>query len=285
MEKNNSKGLISLHLAVLLFGVVGIFAKVVQLPSAIIVLGRVFFSSIFLFFFLLLRKQKILLNKKEDYKWMIGAGVVLAVHWTCHMQSIQSSTVAIGTIAFSTFPLFVTFLEPYFFHEKLKVQDILCAVVMLSGVIVMIPEFELSNSMTQGVLWGLGSAFTYAILGLLNRRFTSVYPAAQVSLYEQGTACVVLLPTLFIMKPVITLQDVGMLLMLGVVFTAIAHTLFINSLKSVKVKTAGIVSGLESVYSIIAAMLFLSEMPSFKEVVGGIIILGAVFYSTIKAAE
>ena len=284
MEKNN-KGLISLHLAVLLFGVVGIFAKVVNLPSVIIVLGRVFFSSIFLFFFLFLRKQKILLNRKEDYKWMIGAGVVLAAHWTCHMQSIQSSTVAIGTIAFSTFPLFVTFLEPYFFHEKLKAADVICAVVMLIGVIVMIPEFELSNSMTQGVLWGLGSAFTYAILGLLNRRFTSVYPAAQVSLYEQGTACVVLMPTLFLIKPTITMQDMGMLMMLGVVFTALAHTLFINSLKSVKVKTAGIVSGLESVYSIIAAMLFLGEMPSLKEVIGGVIILGAVFYSTIKAAE
>lgn len=285
MEKNNNKGLLSLHLAVLLFGVVGIFAKVVNLPSTIIVLGRVFFSSIFLFCFLFFRKQKIGLHSKKDYLWMIGAGVVLAVHWTCHMQSIQSSTVAIGTIAFSTFPLFVTFLEPYFFHEKLKVADVLCAVVMLSGVIVMIPEFELSNSMTRGVLWGLGSAFTYAVLGLLNRRFTSTYPAAQVSFYEQGTACIVLLPTLFILKPMITVMDVGMLLMLGVVFTALAHTLFINSLKSVKVKTAGIVSGLESVYSILAAMLFLREMPGMKEIIGGIIILGAVFYSTMKAAE
>lgn len=285
MEKSENKGLLSLHLAVFLLGVVGLFAKVVNQPSVIIVLGRVFFSSIFLFCFLFFRKQKILLNSKNDYLWMIGAGVVLAVHWTCHMQSIQSSTVAIGTIAFSTFPLFVTFLEPYFFHEKLKLSDVICAVVMLTGVVVMIPEFELGNSMTQGVLWGLGSAFTYAVLGLLNRRFTRTYPAAQVSFYEQGTAFIVLLPILFVLKPTITIQDVGMLLILGVVFTALAHTLFINSLKSVKVKTAGIVSGLESVYSIIAAFIFLGEVPSIKEIIGGVIILGAVFYSTVKASK
>lgn len=285
MERSDKKGLLSLHSAVLLFGIVGIFAKVVNQPSAIIVLGRVFFSSIFLWCFLFFRKQKIRLNKKEDYYWMIGAGVVLAAHWTCHMQAIQCSTVAIGTIAFSTFPLFVTFLEPYFFHEKLKVSDVACAIVMLIGVFVMIPEFEFSNSMTQGVIYGLGSALTYAVLGLLNRRFTETYQAAVVSFYEQGVACIVLLPTLFLLRPEITVQDVAMLCMLGVVFTAVAHSLFINSLRTVKVRTAGIVSGLESVYSIIAAFLFLGEFPSMREILGGIIILGAVFYSTLKDSK
>ena len=285
MIQDDKKGLLSLHLAVILFGIVGIFAKVVNQPSAIIVLGRVFFSSIFLFCFLFFRKQRIRLNQKWDYFWMIAAGVVLAMHWTFHMQAIQCSTVALGTIAFSTFPLFVTFLEPYFFHEKLKAADVICAIVMLIGVFIMIPEFEFSNSMTQGVIYGLGSALTYAVLGLLNRRFTETYQAAVVSFYEQGVACIVLLPTLFLLRPTITVKDVAMLCVLGVVFTALAHSLFINSLRTVKVRTAGIVSGLESVYSIVAALFFLGEVPSIKEILGGIIILGAVFYSTLRDSK
>lgn len=284
MEKNENKGLLSLHFAVLLFGIAGLFAKI-NLPSVIIVLGRVFFSSIFLWCFLYFRKQKILLNKKEDYFWMIGAGVVLAVHWTCFMQSIQTSTVAIGTITFSTFPLFVTFLEPYLFNEKLKISDIVCAFAMLLGVIVMIPEFELANSMTQGIIWGMIGSLTYAILGLMNRRFTSTYQSAVVSFYEQGTACLVLLPTLFVLRPAITPRDLGLLIIMGVVFTAAAHSLFIYSLKTVKVRTAGIVSGLESVYGIISALLIFGEVPSVKEIIGGVIILGTVFYSTLKASK
>lgn len=42
MERSDNKGLISVHLAVFLFGIVGLFAKLVDLPSVIIVLGRVF---------------------------------------------------------------------------------------------------------------------------------------------------------------------------------------------------------------------------------------------------
>ena len=90
MKESQGKGLISVHIAVALFGFVGLFAKLVDLPAVIIVLGRVFFSSIFLWLFLRFKKQKIRLEEKSDYFWMIGAGMVLAVHWSSYMQSIQS---------------------------------------------------------------------------------------------------------------------------------------------------------------------------------------------------
>lgn len=85
MKESQGKGLISVHIAVALFGFVGLFAKLVDLPAVIIVLGRVFFSSIFLWLFLRFKKQKIRLEEKSDYFWMIGAGMVLAVHWSSYM--------------------------------------------------------------------------------------------------------------------------------------------------------------------------------------------------------
>lgn len=204
MKESQRKGLISVHVAVALFGFVGLFAKLVDLPAVIIVLGRVFFSSIFLWLFLRFKKQKIRLEEKSDYLWMVGAGAVLAIHWSSYMQSIQSSTVAVGTLTVSTFPIFVIFLEPYLFHEKLKKSDVFCTLMMLVGVFFIVPAFQMDNQITQGVLWGLLSAFTYAILSLMNRRFSSRYPATLVSLYEQGTATIVLIPMMFVLKPVIT---------------------------------------------------------------------------------
>lgn len=285
MDKSENKGLISVHLAVLLFGVVGLFAKLVELPAVIIVLGRVFFSAVFLWGFLFFRRQKIRLQEREDYLWLLGAGVILAVHWSSFMQAIQTSTVAVGTLTFSTFPLFVTFLEPYLFHEKLKLTDVVCAIIMLIGVVFIVPEFTLGNTVTQGVLWGLLSALTYAVLSLMNRRFSDKYQAALVSFYEQASASVVLLPALFILHPVVTVRDVGVLILLGVVFTALAHSLFINGLRTVKVQTAGIISSLESVYGILAALVFLGEVPGIRELAGGVIILGVALYSTLRSAR
>lgn len=85
------------------------------------------------------------------------------------------------------------------------------------------------------------------------------------------------------LKPEVTGMDIGGLLLYGIVCTAIAHSMFIEGLKHVRVQTAGIISGLESVYGIIAAVILLHEIPSGKELIGGAIILGVVFYNTIKS--
>lgn len=122
--ESRRNGLASIHIAVLLFGLAGLFAKWVDLPAVIIVLGRVIFSSLFLWFLLKIKKERLRLLSGRDYLLMITAGIVLAVHWTTFMQSIQTSTVAIGTLTFSTFPLFVTFLEPVLFREKIDRKSV-----------------------------------------------------------------------------------------------------------------------------------------------------------------
>ena len=61
MKESQRKGLISVHVAVALFGFVGLFAKLVDLPAVIIVLGRVLFSS---GFFCVLKSRKFAWRRK-----------------------------------------------------------------------------------------------------------------------------------------------------------------------------------------------------------------------------
>ncbi|GKH34308.1 EamA family transporter [Hungatella hathewayi] len=283
--ENRKNGLASIHIAVLLFGLAGLFAKWVDLPAVIIVLGRVIFSSLFLLFLLKIKKECLRLLSGRDFLLMITAGIVLAVHWTTFMQSIQTSTVAVGTLTFSTFPLFVTFLEPVLFREKLRLSSVVSAFIMLCGVLFIVPEFRLENTMTQGVVWGMTGSLSYAVLSLMNRMFMEKYTSSLTAFYEQATAGIVLLPSAFLLKPAVNGKDILVLLLLGVVFTAVAHTMYIDGLGTVKVQTAGIISGLESVYGILAAFLFLGEKPGIKELAGGVIILGVVFYSTFASAR
>lgn len=39
------------------------------------------------------------------------------MHWVSFFKSIQVSTVAVGLLSFSTYPVFTTFLEPLFFKR------------------------------------------------------------------------------------------------------------------------------------------------------------------------
>ncbi|SDF20061.1 DMT family transporter [Sporomusa acidovorans] len=280
-----SRNLLEIHFAVFLFGLAGLFGKVVELSALMIVFGRVFFASIFLGGVLLYRKQKIKLDQYKDYVYMLLMGCLLATHWVTFFQSIQMSTVAIGLLTFSTFPVFVTFLEPYFFKEKIKPADMAVAGIAFLGIMLVVPRFELDNHITKGALWGIVSGFTYALLSMLNRRYAKDYSGIVVAFYEQLISVIVLLPFFLVQQPVVKINDLLLLFVLGIIFTGIAHSLFINGLQNIKTQTAGIISCLEPVYGIIFAAFLLHELPTAREMMGGSIILGTVLYSTIKSKK
>ena len=271
-----NKAFLTVNLTVLLFGLAGLFAKWIRLPALSITFGRVLFSSITLGIYILIRKQSFRIASRKDLLLLICAGMILAVHWWAFLQSIQLSTVAIGTITFSAFPLFVTFLEPLFFHQQLKRRNVLLSIVILIGVFITIPEFSLKNNGFLGILVGLFSALTYTVLTIMNKNFVGKYSSTLTAFYEQATAAVVLMP--FIIRsgfrPAGT--DLALLLFLGTVSTALAHTLFISSLKDLPAQLAGICSSMETVYGILFALLFLREVPSVREILGAVIIIGAV---------
>ena len=286
----HGKSLALIHASIFLFGFSALFARLVNQPSIIITFGRVFFSSIFLFAFTRFNKLNLKLDSKKDYPLIIIAGAILAAHWFCFIQSIQLSTVAIGTITFSVFPLFTAFLEPIFFREKIKIRSVVCSIVMLAGIFLLTRtgNDRESTQRLNGIIIGLVSGFTYAVLSLLNRNFSAKYKSEVIVFYEQLSAAIVILPFMILIGPTVTGRDMILLAILGLVFTAIAHGLFIKGLRYVKVSTAAVISGLEAVYSIFLAFVLLRETPEPNELLGGLIVIIIAGYITLsreKASE
>ena len=269
------RALVSVNIAVLLFGMAGLFAKWIHLPAICITFGRVLFSSAALGIYLLVRQRSIRVAARHAFL-LVFAGAVLALHWWSFLGAIQLSTVAVGTITFSTFPLFVTLLEPVVFHRKPERRSVIIAVIILIGVLITVPEFSFENRMFLGILTGLVSAVSYAVLTLINKSLADKVSSTVTAFYEQAAAAVILLPFVAGMSVRPAASDVGLLLFLGIVTTALAHTLFINSLRALPAHLAGICSSLETVYGILFAMLLLREIPSAREVIGAVIIVGAV---------
>ncbi|MCL1913686.1 MAG: DMT family transporter [Eubacteriaceae bacterium] len=277
--------LVLVNISVLLFGAAGLFARWVSLPAVLIAFGRVSVSALSLFIYSLATKQPIRIKDKAITILLSVAGIVLAVHWSMFFLSIELSTVAIGTITFSTFPLFVTFLEPLFFKEKLKARNIAMSILIIAGVIVTIPSFSVVDRAFLGIAAGMLSSLSYAALAMLNRYFAKSFTSTFIALYEQSFAAIALIPSLFIVKGHPTSQDIALLVLLGVVMTALAHTLFISTLKDLTAQTAGITSSLEAVYGIALAFLFLGESPSTRELIGCVLIVGTVMLSNLAGAK
>jgi drug/metabolite transporter (DMT)-like permease len=276
--------LVYVHLAVILFGISGLFGKFLLVPSVVIVFGRTFFAALALLVILPITKQ---LLRYKNYKYLfyfILMGAILAIHWVSFFYSIQISTVAIGLLTFSTFPVFVTFLEPVFFKDKLRQLDVIISIVVFGGLLLVIPEFDFSNNLTQGAFWGTVSGLTFAVLSLLNRKYVAGYSALTIGLYQNSIACLVLLPFAYNHLAELTGKEIWLLLLLGVVFTALAHTLFIKGMERVKTQLASIIACLEPVYGIFFAFILIQEVPTIRELFGGVIIIASILFATKKSS-
>jgi len=272
-----NKGIAQIHIAVLLFGFAGLFGKFLSCSPLYIVLGRTFFAAVTLFLYARFISKTALFSFETSVVFFFTLqGILLAVHWWTFFLSIQMSSVAVGLVTFSTFPLFVTFLEPVFFKEKLKTTDILIAGVVFVGILLVIPDFDFSNHITQGAFLGIISGFTFAILALVNRKNAQSSDSIAVAFYQNLFAAIFLIfPILGVQTEIPQIADLPNLIFLGVVCTALAHSLFIRSLTVIKAQTAAVIAGLEPVYGIILAFFMLNEIPQVRTLIGGLIIISA----------
>jgi drug/metabolite transporter (DMT)-like permease len=281
IKKNHRVGLAQIHIAVLLAGGAGLFAKLVSVSPVVLTAGRTLFGSLALLLFAMATSTSLRVGGARDLAALALSGVILAFHWFTFFLSIQVSTVAIGLLAFSTFPLFTTFLEPLMFGERLRRQDVLSAIIVTAGLILVTPSFDVGNQLTQGMLWGILSAFSYAVLSLLIRSYGGKYPAAAVSFYQQGFAALFLLPFAWQWQGTVSVPDLMYLVVLGVVFTALGQGLVVASLRHLRAQTTSVVFGLEPVYGILLAWLLLHEIPDARTLLGGSLICGTVLWTSL----
>jgi len=272
--------LLSVHLAVLLFGLAGLFGKWIDLPPTWIVLGRTAFASVFLLGMMSWRKEKLLPPQRRDGWWMVLSGGLLAFHWVAFFASIQLSTVAIGLLTFSSFPVFTTLLEPMVGQGRLTGYNLSLAGMTMVGVALVVPPLDLSLDDTQGALWGLAAGLSFALLALINRPLSHRHPARRIALWQDATAALCLLPAIGLQPMTPTARDGGLLVVLGVVFTGVSHSLFIAGLRELPARLASLIATLEPVYGIVAAAVLLGEIPTWQTFAGGLLIIGATGWAS-----
>ena len=265
--------LLALHFAVLLFGFAGLFGKWIALSPLVIVLGRTAFAAATLAVWGLLTGRLI----RPSLALAVN-GVVLAVHWVSFFAAIQLADVATGLLGFASFPLFVLLLERWMVGRRWQQREAATAALVTLGLVMLVPGLDWRDRALQGLALGVVSGATFALLVIRSRGHVAVHPAVAIALWQNVFAALIIVPLLVALPAglsAITPRELILLAALGVACTALAHTLFIASLRAVSAHTASVVSALEPVYGIALAALLLGEVPGIRTLAGALLILGA----------
>ncbi len=275
--------LLSLHAAVLLFGLSGLIGKSVSSPAVVVTCLRSLIGAAALgvFLCLLSRGHELLWGMRGRVTALLVGGALLAVHWWTFFMAIQWGSVALGLLTYASYPLFVTCLNWLLQRNSVGRRDWWAAGAVLIGLGLVVSDWSFGSQAGWASLLGLTSGLTFALLTLLNRRLTIHVPPLSLVTVQMATAGLLLLPLAVPQIPQVTANDWLWLSVLGVVFTGFAHASFTSSLKVVRVTAVSVAAALEPVYGMFAAWLVLGESPTLTMLIGAALIIGASFLSLL----
>lgn len=281
---DNRGALISLHVSVFLMGASGLFGKLVSTSAFFLVFGRVLFAAIVLAAVMRWRGDGFRPQSRKDAVVFLALGALMAFHWFSFFHAIQLSSVALGLLTFSTFTVFATVLEPFFFPQRLTWRDAGVVALCCAGVWVLLPDFKLEPQMMAGVVWGILSGLSYAFMLLLNKNYVQRYQPMTLTFYQCFVAMLVLLPVVLWRMESVLPMDWLYLVVHGAVCTALAFTLYVASAKSVSAQIISVTTMLEVFYGAVLAYFLLGEAMNAGMIAGGVLIMSASYLAMRKKA-
>lgn len=255
------------------------------MPTPVIVWWRSSLALVFLFVFCKFKKIKLKINSRKDTYAFILSALFLGAHWITYFYALKFSNVAIGMLSLYTFPVMTALLEPFFIKVKLDPIHLVLGFLVLLGIYILAPEFNIESSYIQGIGLGLISALCYALRILILKRHVTNYNGTMLMLYQLVVLTIVLAPFLYTMNTSGIITQWPYVTILALVTTALGHTIFIHSLKHFSVSTASIMTSALPVYGILIAFFFLGEIPNKNVFIGGTLIISTVVIEGIRSKK
>lgn len=249
-----------LQFIVLLWGFTGVLGKLITTDAISLVWFRLLIASVLLYFILRLRKVSLYVNGK-DLALLLGIGVVIGLHWLAFFGAIKVSNVAVALSTLSTGALFSAFLEPIFFKRKINPSEIILAIVVSFCILLI---YNAQPDYWLGIVLGVICSFLSALFSVLNGKIHARFTATKIMFYEMvGGWFVVCLFLIgvgdFSGITTISWQDLGLLVLLGSLFTAYPMIESVSLMKYFSPFTLLLNVNLEPVYGIILAWLIFGE--------------------------
>ncbi len=276
LAKMRTTGYLEVIIAACIWGSNGVIVNVIPMSSYVIAFFRVFFATLGVLFGILLYRRTELLKVTYSLKKLISLGILLCLGWGFLFEAMKLLPIAEAVLLNYMAPIFVTILALIFFKEKIVKRTVTSLVLSMIGIILIVFSkngFEWGN--LSGIIIGLSAGLAYAIFLVLSKDALRSLPNYTLVLYSAFFASVILAPSLITVRLTLPWNFWLMLIILGVVNTAFAVSLFFRGLKKIKAQEAAILCYLEPVSAAFFGFFFLGQtLTPIAVIGGGLVILG-----------
>ena len=282
---DNKKALIQLNIGILFLSTSGVLGRYITVDSTLTNLVRAAMALVILAAYCYYQKISFKFDTRKDLMVVVLSGVLFGAHWVTYFYALDYSNVAIALLSLYTYAGFTALLEPLILKTRLNKFDILLALIVFAGVMIMAPSFDVDNSYTIGILFGLLSSILYTFRNILISVPAKRYDSSALMVVQIIAMVAIMIPFMGFYDYTGLTDQWGWIFLLALFTTALGHTLFVKSFQALNPTTSSILSCIVPVYGILWAFLILGEVPSMKTIIGGAIILSVVLLKTIRTSR
>jgi RarD protein len=263
-----------------IFGTIGIFRRLIPLPSASIAALRGIVGAAFL---LLLNAAR---RKKPDRAAIRGnlalllvSGALIGANWIALFEAYQFTSVAVATLCYYMAPMFVIMFSPLVLGEKLTARKYICVALAVAGMVFVSGVLDLGGGGSpKGVALGLLAAVLYASVIFINKRMKPM-PAMDRTVVQLAAAGGVVLPYALLIgfggTGGLTAGTILLLAVVCIVHTGLAYALYFGSVEGLPAHTLALLSYIDPVVAVLLSALLLKEAFTVWTALGAVLVIGA----------
>lgn len=273
--------------AMLIFGSNGVFASMLEMSGAQLVLLRTLIGGAVLLIIILISRSRTPKEVLLREKWrLLFAGVCLGANWALLFEAYNLMNVSLATLTYYTAPVLVLVLAPLVLKERQNGLAYLGMAVVIVGMLLVVgTDFGEGGVSATGLIVGLGSAVFYAMLMLVNKQITGV-SGLNLTFIEIVIAAVILLPYVFATSGGVPLptdaRGIFELLFLCTVNTGFACWLYFSSMNRLPAKAVALMGYFDPVSALIFSAVFLDERLSGVQLAGAVLVLAGALVGQFR---
>jgi drug/metabolite transporter (DMT)-like permease len=256
------------------WGSLGLVVREIDLSAVSLVTFRVGIAAVAIALWLLIRPDAVGRRFVVHHPWRtVAQGVILAAHWVLFFAALQRAPVGLVTLLVYLSPVLVAAASPLVLGEPVS-RRVMGAVGLglIGSVLLLGPGTD--GVEVSGVVCAVLAAVLLAALVLNAKVLSPVYGGLRLSLAQVTIATVVLVPVAVLGDgewP--ARQDVGWVLLLGVVYTAVGLVIYLGALGRIPAVHTSVLSYLEPLSASVLGWLVLDETLSLGTVLGGLLVI------------
>lgn len=235
--------------------------------------------------FLILKKSFGFKLMRENVRELIVLGFFLGLHFILFAYAVKDTTILNATVLVNTTPIFSVFVSTFLFNLKPSRLAVLGLTISFLGVCVITyaDAYPFSFSLSfKGDLEATLAALVEAFYLNFGRKTRSKMPILQTMLpIYLSAALIVGFSGILTSNPVTILSETSIvipLILLGLLPTATAHTLYFSSLSNLKSFETATMALLEPIGATILGIILFLEIPSPIFVFGAVLILLGILF-------